>query len=694
MKEFHNPYNFVTPIRTENISSENAMGRCPPPPHDRYVGYSGQIHCTVNTVTPLFISDSEGIQSANGHNTYRFFRVPTEDGTERIAIPSTSLRGMLRSVFETVTNSCFSVFDDRTMFWRMIPPNALELSPARIEQDKTSQKWFVRLFKGHRGRGDVQSAAWVYMKTPDDVSPRYPKASPYAQRRRPHGVEKFKDGDRCWARLRVVQHPASGHMRAFHFWDVIELSAKRSGIIDTDSDSEDIVAEGYFYRKGSIVGASTKGIKKKNERFFFEYYDESRNTVDLADLMEIDDIVVDNFRLLLEERDDKPHRIDERLVWVKIEEGKVKFISPVSISKAPYPDTTGDLLDFERKYGLYHCSDYSRLCPACRVFGWVSEQSESQSSKIAYAGRVRISHALLTQGKHLKPMTLAILSSPKPSTTFFYLLNNSGKPVEKLGYDHSKAQLRGRKHYLHHGTINRGLVESNDNSDQNRTIQDPVAEGSKFSFTISFESLSGEELGALLWSIELEDGMYHRLGYAKPFGFGSVKIQIVRDPAKTFLIDFRKRYETQDGELPDAWKIGLDNDRIDSLIGRYKESMETVYGPNWNRLLNELKAILVGRDNAPIHYPLCEKATTLSKSYNWFMKARKAETQYLLPLSTDKRPLRRIKCENDSEQQRGTSTYRDRRRAGRTSSRGSARGQKKGATTSRKGHRGHKWTQS
>ena len=121
---FLNPYNFVRPLEVGNENVAPLLGRCPPPPHDRYVGLTGRITCCLTAKTPLFVSDSEEIEPtevAGGkeHHTYRFFRDPNNpnnpndpnDRNGKIAIPGTSLRGAFRSIFEAVTNSCFSVFD-------------------------------------------------------------------------------------------------------------------------------------------------------------------------------------------------------------------------------------------------------------------------------------------------------------------------------------------------------------------------------------------------------------------------------------------------------------------------------------------------------------------------------------------------------------------------------------------------------
>ena len=67
-----------------------------------------------------------------------------------------------------------------------------------------------------------------------------------------------------------------------------------------------------------------------------------------------------------------------------------------------------------------------------------------------------------------------------------------------------------------------------------------------FEFEVEFKNLTEEELGVLIYSLELEDGMLHKFGKAKAFGFGSSKIEIKelllksQDRYKSFAISYEK----------------------------------------------------------------------------------------------------------------------------------------------------------
>ena len=93
MPKFVNPYNFV---RSEYDSNKTA----PPLPHDRlHVGqYTGRIVCTLQTFTRVTSKSFE----------------ETASGQDRNLIYGSSLKGLFRSVAETVACACYAVGDDRS----------------------------------------------------------------------------------------------------------------------------------------------------------------------------------------------------------------------------------------------------------------------------------------------------------------------------------------------------------------------------------------------------------------------------------------------------------------------------------------------------------------------------------------------------------------------------------------------------
>jgi CRISPR-associated protein (TIGR03986 family) len=668
----------------EPLPDFKLLGRCAPPPHDRYVGLSGRITCTIETITPLFVSDSEGIEG-DEHKIYRFFQV--KDGH---AIPATSLRGMVRTVFEAVTNSCMAIFEGSRLSKHIEADDAPKLWPARITFEKG--QWWLHIMNGDvpfqtsgPPQGHKSPAAWVMqysygtikpsptLKHAPNMSTSYGSRVPIVL---PPGI---KHGEKCWALIEPMEHPARPNKKGkmigrFDFWNVRQIACERSLLAAPSTNERQV--QGWL----CITNQNIEG--KHDERFFFTTIPQSPIPIPDKVRKDYKDLISDyqeRHRDKVAELERKghdpakplgkdagysrfiiPEKISEKhcelrdgdpvdLVYARLggtnPNPTVEFIAPVSVPRVAYEKTIADLLPSH----LAPCSEYEKLCPACRVFGWVYQAKDRRekidpNKRVAYAGRVRFSHARL-QGKPktlAKEIPLAILSSPKPTTTKFYLLNGKGEADAEVDYDSPGARLHGRKFYRHHGTANpqeyrRATDDKHHGRDnQNRTVKDALDQGNEFIFTVDFENLAPVELGALLWALELEKDWVHRLGFAKPLGFGSVKIKVDKIEA----LDPSKRYST----LNDSKLVDVTNHR-EKCVNRFKTAMQERYRKDFASLDNiqDMSILLQAPPpTLPVHYPRppfidepggdITKPNPEGKQFEWFVGSK---GKHYLPLATD-----------------------------------------------------------
>ncbi|WP_298821621.1 TIGR03986 family type III CRISPR-associated RAMP protein [Chloroflexus sp.] len=644
---FLNPYNFARTLETRNPHLAPLLGRCSPPPHDRMVGLSGRIRCRLTATTPIFISDSEGVveENVNGriHRHYRFFRDP--EG--KVAIPGTSLRGAVRSMFETATNSCFAHFaGDKRLSYHLLPELALRLVPARVRQ--RDHHWELELLPGtttitpDRRPSGPQYAAWVHTYQTLQKSRTVLQASqtPYAQRQR-LSLNGYQHGERVYAIIERVTHPS----RNFEFWNVVSLARseqnlpkpvgnqrKVSGYLCiTNQNIENKHDERLFFTTQQLQPvALPDDARARYEELIADYQERHRDEVRKRRNPAQSEGGEPAFsRFILERTGRNDARLqDGDLVYAMLDGANgtytVQFIVPVSVPRVGFDRKIGNLL-FPAE--LAKCTEYQKLCPACRTFGWVwgdesTQETPDLSKPTAYAGRVRFSHATLVHDAGTFDTTLAILSTPKPTTYRFYLRPRNGKPRDGLrdqdvDYNNEEQILRGRKVYRHHGKqLNPQEYQSVNNakSDQNRTVLGVQQTGSVFEFTVEFTNLAPLELGALLWSLGLE-GWYHRIGYAKPLGFGSAQISI----QEVEILDPKVRYESL--SAGDGW-IKADQQQIDSWINAFKKGMASRYGAAFDQLANirDLKALLAADPTLPVHYPRpTRQPQAEGRQYEWFV---------------------------------------------------------------------------
>ncbi|MFA7413309.1 MAG: TIGR03986 family CRISPR-associated RAMP protein [Rhizobium sp.] len=203
---------------------------------------------------------------------------------------------------------------------------------------------------------------------------------------------------------------------------------------------------------------------------------------------------------------------------------------------------------------------------------------------------------------------------------------NGGLPGVYLEY----VRLKGRHTKI--GKNGRVTEEDKSNTDsQNRSIRDWVEPGSVFSTSIDVTNLSREELGALLWLLDLNAAegptakrRYHlKFGGGKPLGFGSVAVRILnaeiwsgKAKAKS-LADFAGKPEA----LSDAEQ--------QALVGEYRSWMARHYGGEFGSIpfiAGFLQSAAGYDDGLPTHYPrLSEAPDPVGENFRWFVANMKGD---------------------------------------------------------------------
>lgn len=192
-----------------------------------------------------------------------------------------------------------------------------------------------------------------------------------------------------------------------------------------------------------------------------------------------------------------------------------------------------------------------------------------------HAGRVFFEDAIAEKVEFLNPAHPKILSSPKPTCIQHYLKQDRR---EMRHYDSPDSTIRGYKLYWHRD--GRDWVEKDTTTiEQHRTqytMITPVKEGSVFKGRIRFENLTKVELGALLFVLDLPEGLAHKIGMAKPLGLGSIRIT-----PELYLSNREKRYtdlfaEWNGLELQEntrEYKIEFEKYMLEKLGRRDKQSL-------------------------------------------------------------------------------------------------------------------------
>ena len=235
------------------------------------------------------------------------------------------------------------------------------------------------------------------------------------------------------------------------------------------------------------------------------------------------------------------------LFYLLDEHGNLVFFGPTQMFRLPYDK---GILEFVP----HHLRDENATDMAEAIFGYVKSEQMPYGKSRACAGRVFFSDAVALPGQGELTsdsiVTPQILSSPKPSTFQHYLTQPDEAARNRANLRHyasitpDQTVVRGHKLYWHRKDIElsdytyQGSSEDREEHKKQLTGIQPVCPGARFAFRVYFENLTDEELGALLWALELPAGCAHKLGMGKPLGLGSARISVL----KLTLTDRRRRY--------------------------------------------------------------------------------------------------------------------------------------------------------
>lgn len=532
---------------------------------------TGVVQCTLTTMTPLVIPECK--IDADPKSSTPFFRVGGEP-----AIPASSLRGPIRSVYESLTNSCMRV-------------NGGNLHS-----------------RGGRKRPGIlcwEKGAYVLYE---------------AARYRVHDkglAAGWKTGEVAF----IATDPERGDVRF----------VVTSGAITTIARNPFEGADQGYFLHANDMGRSPRD-NKPSVFVRGERVDGSVDDKYISALKENVKAYVENcpgsapaheYQACLE----RLARYEEGAalpVWYsseQIEGGTAFAFAPSQLSRSVYAVSPLGLAPKD----MQPCISRKSLCPACELFGFVSQPGGGD----AKASKVRFTDALPLGEVKTDVVTLPALMGPRSSAFEFYL-QNDGRRKSFSPYTKG-THLAGRKAYWHSQT---GLVEPEqtfpEGSEVNNATVECVRENSKFSFSVYVDGVTQLELNELVYVLTLGEywdgrssvGTHcHKIGHGKPVGAGSVHITVESVQLRGF---DGSTYGLIGG---DSWKFELGREGISGVLQRLRHTEAVAKVTSFTAIGKE----------AHISYPRTQQGGDI---FAWFSRNRDftrdlPSYHVVLPLATD-----------------------------------------------------------
>ena len=529
-----NPYNFISfgeDIKSNRKTREDVYRQ-----NSSLV--SGWLDVTLIPSTPLIIPDGahpiyidtrskkvvpnpKEYERNKYHKKYDFMFRYDVNGQREYYIPGSSVRGMIRSVYEAATDSCvpFLLADKKKPISQRVPLYAALKQRGLLAFEYDEQKK-GKVWKLYSTYADTEAVTVREEKRPlrgrDGKEITDHKGNPKTK-----SVFHFYKNDGA-----EITQPTGSYIKdkgVLQYNVPVDISKEYHIAYLTKKDTvyswEQGDDEAYRLLNSVLMRDNVKGNQfNRNEKPAWDL----KQALDRAKGGKGNMVPVYYFKVIRKHED-----YEEEMV----------YLSNSSAGRIAQKRKWADIM---AEHGPCAGND---LCPACLLFGSMNKNAGLRS-------RIRITDALPDKnlsGKDFSDKLLSILGEPRTSAFEFYLERPDGasywnfdfygvKETDKNGVDHTRyydmaeAMPRGRKMYWH----GKPMVSSQETK-LNATMQ---AVESEFSFKVYFDEITDEQLNSLIWVLTFgenykESKHQHKLGHAKPMGYGSVKLLVTGKHIRT-----------------------------------------------------------------------------------------------------------------------------------------------------------------
>ncbi len=624
---FINPYNFI-PLGSGKKTADE--------PKEKN-SLSGVISYSLLTKTPLFIPNTSNDNAFDmkekvaDHKSYDFFsykdlsslKKSVKDEPPRPVIPGSEMRGMLRSNYEILTDSCMSAVDDDKLLSKRTQE---KFQPGLLKRKKVNGRVTYELYdaddclvrtKGENTLEDEPDPkAWSNEKRSIKSKEIWGRKC-YQQEQLPEGSKVEFDHVRRKMGKNLASHVKKTDKSS------VRLPKKIGYIIKGEAGPEMKLSNGkeYFQQNKHCLHVfcqpsdQDKCVSVLGKKELSEEELASRLDAVLSIYQQNAENAYDEYG-----KEYKKFKAGEGETYFPVYYSILKYrdkkadglmFAPACITREVYISKLSDMAKTHRS-----CENSEKLCPACSLFGTLKKENKN-----SVTSRLRVTdlECMETDVKKCfdkEPVTLQPLSAPKFNPEF-YIKKPDAKAVfwtyeyyvDQDGKIHrSTMKINGRKFYWHHPDFSLENCKG-EASNQNKTIR-PLKAGITFRGKIYFQNISEEELNTLCYLINagessdiiLEEKKHgYKLGAAKPLGLGSVALHVDEVLLRKFTMDEEEGVSlVEETYIPD-----MDNTLADQTVTAHYALMT-----EFDYLKEDLQS-----GNAELSYPKTEKCGDI---FEWF----------------------------------------------------------------------------
>lgn len=453
---------------------------------------SGEIHVALRAETPVFVSDGKDYPD----KTKRFFR----GANGNFMIPGSTVRGMLRENMQILGLGVIRPvedMEDERIYFRAVA-DASGSTAKRVKE----HYWNALGYKPDEKHPNPEKVKSGWLCKENGAYIIYPTREKFIRVSRDHPdvVKHFKIGDP----LRVREENARTVAVAY------APNAER--IVPRDK-AEPGMAFGTLLYTGCPVRGRDKNGKPKKLNHLYLFPEMDATSGEAESLKEEDKL---SYQTDWERR--KNVLGDRRNFWKLPEsDGERKPVFYIRVRgrlyfgmslflRIGYPYSLADGLPPCHKEH-FDSLDYPRA-----ILGFAKQDGSAYRSRVSVGDMEAVGNP--SEGAKVS----MVLGNPKPSWYPGYTENGAD-------YTQKDFTLRGYKQYWLKEPEKTSVKEG---KEKVGTAFRPLPAGTEFQGVIRYRNLTEAELGLLLWCLRLEEDCYQTVGMGKPYGYGRMKLTLVR----------------------------------------------------------------------------------------------------------------------------------------------------------------------
>lgn len=455
-------------------------------------GLCGELTLRLTCHTPLCVGGAQEKSSERTPGKVSFYRTPDN----QLAIPGSSLKGMLRNVLEIASFARFKQVEDQRLGVRDISESDNFYARAMVSSPV------------HAGWLTFSSGQW-------QIQP-----CEFSRLHQEQLIEHFGINKNDWKTLKTAyeRYRRIGLCPAISF--VRESMPKKPGqFLARPTHS------GALQGRVVVTGQPGKDFEApKAKKYEFVFHDGA------APLLSVTPATMAGFQQIHADSEEwkfwRTQQADGKLsqgipVFFHKDGEQVKSLGLAMMYKLPYSHSLHDAI---RHTHDEHLNNRNADLPDL-IFGHLGEAERS-----GLRGRVNVGLATLSKGQPVQTdwEGPCILNGPKPSFYPAYVRQDGkGKSFRQLMEQHT--ELAGWKRYpLKHFKLQPPQGKAAENK-KTQVLLETAPVDTVFDVNLRFHNLRRVELGALLWVLDFGGRQDHRhaLGMGKPFGLGQVSFSIV-----------------------------------------------------------------------------------------------------------------------------------------------------------------------